>query len=475
MSLVNYSNLEVVPINGQSTYNSNAGSFNLQFEIAGGVNQALDLNSIRLLAEVDYLTGSGQHLNNNNVYGLGVRDGPGAAGVAAGGVSPAWDQSTQPFVDVDCRTGVNMCINSILWEDAQNNTLENVHGFPHLLNKITSMTMSQDDTLTWGGGSYGLKSGGSSLINQHAINSTQDVALKIYSGLSQSGPMPYSAVSGRVKLSIQLNSSSAVFNGGDNYGAQFGVGTGRAAANGGCFYRLKNVKIVYRNINFDENAPIAQQYAFKHFSSLQSTLSASNNTNIYNPNSSNAISILTSFIPSQNLNNYSQNSVQSGKLKNRTPPNGTIYPDTVPQSVQINTVNLMKNNQLFPLVYPIDESTYTQNNNGNNNYDTQRSYYYMTTIKPFNQLNNTLLHASTEDYGSFLESRSPDFDVSVSAGVGIRYANVSANDGTNFTNGQSFQQRIDSGLDSTLNNEMMSSVLSTKRIVIGSSGPVIIS
>ena len=475
MSLVQTQNLEVVPINGQSTYNSNAGSFNLQFEIAGGINQAIDLNSIRLLAEVDYLTGSGQHLNNNNVYGLGVRVGNGAVGAAATGVSPAWVPATQPFVDVDCRTGVNMCVNSILWEDAQNNTLENVHGFPHLLNKVTSMTMSQNDLLTWGGATYGLKSGGSSLINQHAINSTQDIALKLYTGLSQSGPMPYSAVSGRLKLSVQLNSSSAVFNGGDNYGAEFGVGTGRASANGGCFYRLRNVKIVYRNIVFDENAPIAQQYSFKHFSSLQSTIAASNNTNIYNPNSSNAISILTSFIPSQNLNNYSQNSVQSGKLKNRIPPNGTIYPDTVPESVQINSVNLMKNNQLFPLVYPIDETVYTQNNNGNNNYDSQRSYYYMTTIKPYNQLNNSLLHSSTEDYGSFHEATSPDYDVPVSAGVGIRYANVSATDGTNFTNGQSFQQRIDSGLDSSLNNEMLSSVLSTKKIVIGSSGPVIIS
>ena len=104
MSLVNYSNLEVVPINGQSTYNSNAGSFNLQFEIAGGVNQALDLNSIRLLAEVDYLTGSGQHLNNSNVYGLGVRDGPNAAGPAAGGAA------TNPPSDIGAlRVPANVC------------------------------------------------------------------------------------------------------------------------------------------------------------------------------------------------------------------------------------------------------------------------------------------------------------------------------------------------------------------------------
>ena len=180
-------------------------------------------------------------------------------------------------------------------------------------------------------------------------------------------------------------------------------------------------------------------------------------------------------VPHYVLNNYSQNSVQSGKLKNRANPAGGIYPNSVPTPTEINSVNLMKNNQLFPIVNPIDETVYTKNNDGNTNYDTQRSYYYMTTIKPYNNLNYTLLNPSTENYGSFYEATSPDYAVPVSAGVGVRYANVEQNQGTNFLNGQSFQQRIDSGLDSTLNNELMSSVLSTKTIVIGSNGPVILS
>ena len=479
MSLVQFQNSEVSALNGQSEYNSNAGSFNLQFEISGGANMALDLNSLRLICNVDYLRGSGagvQHVNNNNVYGLGVRPAGAVAGAAPTGVSPAFDNTKQTFVDVDNRSGCNNVINSILWEDASNNTLEAVHSFPALANKVVSLTMSPDDCLTWGGSTYGIKSGAKSLQNQQSLNATNDLGMRLYTGLAQSGPLPYALAQGKIKLTIQLNSSSAVLFGGENYGANVGLGTDYASTNGGAYYRMSNVKLVYRNLIFDdETAPIMTQgYSYRHLSSLQSTISASNNTNIYNPNATNAISIMTSFIPSENLNNYQRNSVQSGKLKNGA-PNGAVWPENRPQSVQINETNFLKNNINHPLTYPIDESIYTQNNNGNNNYDSQRSYYYMSCLKPINMLNNTLLQSSTEAYGPFKEWQDPDFNVPVSSGVGVRYANVSPDEGSDFTNSQSFQQRIKSGLNSSLNNEMFSSVLSTKRIVPSASGPVVLS
>ena len=42
MSLVQFQNSEVVAQNSQTTYNSNAGTFNLNFEISGSANSALD-------------------------------------------------------------------------------------------------------------------------------------------------------------------------------------------------------------------------------------------------------------------------------------------------------------------------------------------------------------------------------------------------------------------------------------------------
>tara|TARA_R110002153_G_scaffold84158_4_gene210972 strand:- start:3488 stop:4903 length:1416 start_codon:yes stop_codon:yes gene_type:complete len=470
MSLVNIQNSETIPVNGQSEYSSSGGSYNLEFQLSGSENMMCDLNSLRICAQVDYLNAEGKHVNNNNIYMSGVRDGAGAPGLPAlVHTNAVFNYGEQPFVDVDNRTGCNMLINSILFEDSSNNTLENVTQFGHLCNKVNSMTMSQDDMMTWGGSTYGVKSGGKTLISQQAINSTQDICLKLYSGLSQSAPLPYSAIRGRLNISVQLQNSSAVFHGADNLkGGR--SGSDRAV---GCFYRLKNVKMIYRNLILDEPAPILKSgYSYRHFSSLQSTISASNNTNIYQPNSSNAISIITSFIPSQNLNNYQKNSVQSGKLKNRTPPTGTIYPNTLPQSVNINSVDLLKNNINFPLSFPINESVYTKNNNNRNNYETQRSYYYLSTLKPFNSINHSLISPSTEDYGSYYGPTDVD-TFPVSAGVGIRYS-MGNNDGTSYTGGASFQQRIDSGLNSTLNNEMMSNILSTKRIVISQNGPVIL-
>lgn len=476
-NIVQFQNSEVVPLNGQSVYSSANGSFNLQFEVSGADNMALDLNSVRVLCQVDYLRNQGaamQHVNNNDYLGTGVRVAHGAAGGAAGGVAPAFIDARQPFVDIDNRSGANNIINSVLWEDAQNNTLESVHSFPALANKVISLTMSQDDLYTWGACDYGLRSGGKSLQNQQSLNSSQSIALRLYTGLSQSGPMPYLAARGKIKLTIQLNSSSAVLFGGDNVGANLQTGSDWASLNGGVYYRISNVKLVYRNIIFPDDAPVMEQgYKFKSFSSLQSTISASNNTNIYNPNSSNAICVINSFIPSENLNNYQKNSVQSGKLKN-SPSVGAVWPNAVNQDVHINETNFMKNNINFPLVHPIDESIYTQNNNGNDNYDAKRSFYYMSCLTPLNNLNNTLLQSSTENYGSFQEWSSPDFNVPVSAGCGIRYANVSQVMGSNFMNGQAYQMRIKSGLNSSLNNEMFSNVLSTKTIIISKTGPVVL-
>lgn len=467
--LVQFQNSEVVSQNSQQTYYSNAGTFNLNFELSGSANEALDLNSVRLLANIDYLTEAGLHLNNNNIYRLPVRQTSAAYAGAKLATAPTYNQPTQPFVDVDVRTGANMTINSIIWRDALNNNLEAVHSYPHLMNKIVSLTSSQDDTLTWTGTSYGISGGGNSLINQASINSKKILALKIYSGLSQSGPIPYTMASGRIKLSLQLNGSSSVFNGGENYGSNYGKGTGNAS---GCSYKLSNVKLVFRNLIFEDDAPKLKSYKYRHFSSLQNTINSSNNTNIYQPNSSNCISLMTSFIPSENLNNYSKNSVQSQKLQNASLDAALIYPNNIKSEAHIEKTNFYKNSKNYPLEFPIDERIYTSNFNGKNNYEVQRSFYYSSCITPSNKL-KTLMSSCTEKYGSFDEQTSPDYDVPVSAGVGIRYSTVSSTSGTNFLNGQSFQQQITSSLNSTKNNEMFSVVMSTKNIIIGSDGPVI--
>tara|TARA_R100000908_G_C3729602_1_gene129446 strand:- start:430 stop:1101 length:672 start_codon:yes stop_codon:yes gene_type:complete len=221
----------------------------------------------------------------------------------------------------------------------------------------------------------------------------------------------------------------------------------------------------------DQDAPIMKSgYGFKSFSSLQSTINNSNNQNIYNPNASNAICVMTSFIRSTALNSYNANSYQSNKLvKQGATPAG--------EPVDIQSTNFLKNNVRFPNSFPIDERVYNQNNNGFKSYDAQRSFYYMSCLKPLDEVDKTLIQPSTEGNGSnqcggFKEVNEPD-GVPV-YGVGIRYANVSLEDGTSFMNGMNFLQRIESGLNGTLPNEMFSTVLSTKKIVATPSGPLVV-
>ncbi len=463
MSLVTAINAETTPLNGASQFSSSQGQFNIVFEISGGANQMIDLNSIRMLSDIDFLKSNGQHFNNFNLYGNQLQ--VAGAGVAAGGVNPAYVTATNPFYDIDARTGISNCINTVLFQDAESNVLEAVYSYPHLMNKVGPMSLSKDDQLTWTSHIYGIKSGGRSLQNQYSLNSSLSCAIKLYTGLTQSKPIPFAAIRGKLKIVVTLNAPASALFGGENTGANMGIGGAGNPANGS-YFNMNNVRLVYRTIVLDENAPVlGQGYGYKHFSSLQSTINNSNNQNIYNPNSTNALSVLTSFIKSDNLNSYAANSVKSDKLQNV----GGV--DT-----EIFQTNFLKNNIRFPNAFPIDSREFNENNDAKVAYDAQRSYYFMSCLTPLSKLNNTLIQASTETAGTlrcgaFTQYNQPD-DTPV-YGVGIRYANVSGSDGTNFTNGQNFLQRIQSGLNGSQPNEMFSNVLSTKRIVPTASGPMV--
>lgn len=470
MSLVQAINAEVTPLNGAGDFSSKQGQFNIVFEISGGANQMLDLNSMRLLTDLKFFNSDNRSVNNFNYLSSQISGDLVHGGVAVNPVALAGNSTftngDQPFIGIDPRTGLSNCIQTIQFQDAESNVLEAVYSYPHLMNKISPMSLSQDDQLTWTSHIYGLANGGKSLQNQYDMNSNYQMSLKLYTGLTQSKPMPFVAVRGKLKIIITLNTpASALFGGKNNCGAGGTVGPQATNAGTNSYFKMNKVKLVYRTLVLDENAPVASSYNYKHFSSLQSTIKASNNQNIYNPNTTNAISVLTSFIRSNKLNSFSNNSIGSTKL------NGTGN-----ASVDIKQTNFLKNNVRFPLQFPIDERVYNENNDGSKNYDVQRSYYFMSTLTPLARLNNTLICPSTESNGSkqcgeYLEAIEPDTDPIY--GVGIRYANTSLRDGTNFTKGQSFLQRINSGLTGDVANEMFSNVLSTRSIMITASGPIV--
>jgi hypothetical protein len=468
MSLITAINSETTPLNSVKDFSSANGSFQIIFEITGSANQLIDLSSIRLLCEASFLNSAKQHFNNTNIYSQAITN-P-AGGDFAITAPIAYDSENNPYYDIDCRTGVTSCISNIQFMDSESNILESVYNYPHLISKISGMSMSKDDQVTWGSSLFGVKSGGKQLQNQTALNSNYSLALKLYSGLLQSDPIPFSVLKGKLRIVITLNNPSSVLFGGNNTGLVRGVGTTFNPAQGS-YFNLNDVRLTYRTLVLPENAPIMKEYTYKHFSSLNSTIVSSNSQNVYTPNTTNTISILTSFIRSQALNSYSANSIQSNKLQKQSGATGF-------ESVDIHNLNFLKNNIRFPNQFSIDERVYNKNNNGLSNYDTQRSYYYMSTLTSMSKLNKTLIQSSTESNdtlqcGSFDETSSPDFNVPV-YGVGVKYANVSGEDGSSFVNGASFLQRIESGLVGDTVNEQFTNVLATRTIIPSVSGAVIL-
>ena len=472
MSLVDCIYNETTPLNSIQNYDSQKGSFNIQFRLSGGATEMIDLNSIRLLSNIRFTNNAGQPFNNFGILGMNIQaptapSGAGGAGGAAVGAStPAFVNASARFYDINSRASLNSCVQSIVYEDAMGNNLESIYSYPHLLNKVVPLTLSKDDCLTWAGHLYGIKSGARAVQNQTALNSQNEIAMKLYSGLSQSKPIPFSMIGGSLLITISLSMPSTALFGGQNVAiaagsSPIGGGNNPNTANPS-FFRMNRVRLVYKTVVLDENAPVLSQgYQFRHFTSLQTTILTGNNQNLYNPNTSNAISVLTSFIRSNRLNNYNNDSIQSNKLENANN-----------DKVDIFQTNFLKNSTKMPLTFPIDERVYTQNNLGRNNYDTQRSYYYMSALTPLSLLNNTLLQSSTESYGNAESWQQPDH-FPVSAGVGVRYANVDTSQGTNYMGGQSFQQQIESGLDGSAPNEGFTNFLGTKRIVATASGPVV--
>jgi hypothetical protein len=392
MSLVNTLHHTNYSVNGISSYSTKQGNLNIIFEITGASNELIDVKSIRLNSVLEYLKQDGTKLNN-----LGFLDFK-----TAGTGNRVNGNGLQ--VNTNNRIGCAGCISSIILEDGNNNVLESVYGYGHLLNKVIQLTMSQDDLGTWAGAIFGIKAFGKAVQNLTAMNNEYELSQKLYTGVLQSKPIPFSLIGNKLKITITLSPSAQILG---------GVGL----------------------------------------------------TDTQHPTANNVISIMSSFIPSDHLNNYLYDSYQSTKLQNtQIDPALARLPDVV----EIKESTTMKNSARFPSTFPIDERLVV--NQGN--LDVQRVYNYIQGIDQFSSIDNCLISSSTENYGAFYEPHAVDFDVSV-YGVGVRFDALQTSMGQNFSQAN-YILRLNSGLNGTRNNEMITSVFSTRRLVMGAGAPVVI-
>ena len=455
MSLVQVINAETTPINGQQEYSSN-NNYQIIFELVGSPNQMIDLNSLRFVYNLRYTDGLGLHFNNGNVY-----RNEGTAGAPN-------QYANSIFFGTDPRTGNNGIISSVVFEDANSNILEQVNNYGHLMNKICGLGMSQDDLTTWTGPMYGIHNAGKTTINQMALNSDAPMAHRIYTGITNSKPMPFSVIGGKLKITINIVNPSQQIYGGQLNPFVVGGANNPAPLNGGAKYSIRNIKAIYRVINLDGPAPVSKGgYAYSHFSQYNQTIQSSNYQNIYNFNVSNAKCVLNSFIRSNKLNNYSANSYQSTKLQN----GDTIITRNNVDDANIHETTFLKNNVKFPLDFAIDETTYNKFNvNEHKNYDTERSFYYLSCLRPVSELNNTLISGATERYSGFDQWTEVDCWNNV-YGIGTYYDSLGET--SNFMGGNNYLQKVQSELDGQAPNEIFTNVLSTKQLVPTASGVIL--
>ena len=123
------------------------------------------------------------------------------------------------------------------------------------------------------------------------------------------------------------------------------------------------------------------------------------------------------------------------------------------------------------IINSVDERNYNDRNDDKVSYDTQRSYYYMDALRPFYKLNHTILSPATEQLGGFSDAGS--VDKKPVYGMGIRYDEAEMMVGTNMSMGNTYAQRVRSGLDGNSPNELFSYVYSVKRLMPTPNGAVV--
>lgn len=441
MALVNHRNAVINPINGQQKFNVSQGEMTINFEISGAPNELLDLKSLRLNASFTMLQNN-THINNNNISGDGAYNNSG-------------------YISTDERIGLAACIQSIRIEDSQNNILEHIHNYPMMMAQVVPQTLNQSDLTTWCGSCYGIKSAAKKSIQLNVVNQTQHVSMKLYTGLTNTKPIPFAAVGGVLRITLTLNNPQSVLFGGSLVNAQ-DIGINSPVNN--ATYEVKNVKFNYKVIMTQGMAQMPKGgYVYRHFSNLQSTINSSSYQNLYTPNTSNTLAVMNQFISSDSLNNYGRNSYLVQKLTN-----GRDAQTNLDAFVDIKETQFKINGRNFPLIFSVDERVYVPN------YDVLKAYYYISTIQPFTKIRHNLISSATEQYGGDeKEAHSPDRRPTA-AGIGIRYDNLNTSEGINLRGGNNYLQRIDSGLLGNNPNEIMTTVYSFRKIVMQPSGPVII-
>ena len=292
---------------------------------------------------------------------------------------------------LNSRVGISSAIEQITLSSMSNQTLEVVRSYGRYLSTVQSLTHSQEDFDT----NVSLNSLTASRTMNGALLVNNDVTFSIplRTGLLSGGaeiPIGTNGIRG-LMVELRLSPDSQIFSG---FSTADGTVKNDSGTGTGMFYQLRDVSLSYNLLVPDAqtqqqmSVPATGSLTYNAISHLYSVINSSDQTQNFNLGTSKTLSVFHNFLPTPNLNNYSQDGFATPRLLNINPANGNYENTAV-----INRVSFLKGGVLSPVENEIDvEVPSTQ--------ERPRSellYNFINAVKPISQYNHSLISPNTNN------------------------------------------------------------------------------
>ena len=431
----------IFPINSQNEYTYLKGNPIINFQIAPQNGQRLiDTSTLRLNFKVKFYNGADptKYVNNDNAYNHG-------------GAYTA---------QVNSRVGNSSVIDLVRLRNFKNEIIEEIRHYPRSLATILPLTNSMEyykNVLTSKMGASGYQR-----MQNLMTNSCRSMSLPLRCGLFLNETELNLAQIGGMKIDIQLSSDSMLFS--------TQPLSGGAAAADRAYYGISDVSLSWNYINMSSPVPNASQpIPYPAYNSFTQIINSSNDQKSLNLNLQSVNSVFQNFILSSRINNWSFDSFETPKLKNSD--------DNEKAFRNVMEVANMRNAQLYPLKYPINQRIQV----ANDAFEAHLMRNFLNSVRSYNKVDSTTLSSYTQqEYGfanynggvgvadnaSTFDANKGDYKLIY--GIGTKYDSLNNSNGAEFK--QSFYQlRLESDLNGTSPNTTYLFSLSNQQLLANNS------
>ena len=364
---------EIFPLNppANSSYSFRGGFPIIQFQIANQ-DKLLNTSTLRL---------------NGTLKVQGVSQG---AGVRVNPTNTTGGAAITNGISLNERVGVASCIQQITIATQNNQTLEVVRSYGRYLASVMPVTHSQSDFDT--SNSIGNPCSASRSFNSaRSVNNDVSFSIPLRTGLlssAQAIPLGNNGLRGML-INLELSPDSNVISGYSTFAAD-GTETKQLfqPIGTGAFYELSDLSLSYDLLVPDETGkgqmslPSTGQFVYNSLSHLYSVINASDQTQNYNLGTSNTLSVFHNFIPTNQINNYTNDGFKTDRLANS---NGDL--------ANIRRVTFIRGGSKFPLDYAIDNEAEGLIDRPQVSLDER----FIDSIKPLASFNHSLISSYTNN------------------------------------------------------------------------------